>query len=307
MRKTAEARHPIRVVAQRTGLTPATIRAWERRYDAVVPTRSKGGQRVYSDLDVQRLHTLKALTDAGRGISMVAHLSPMDAEALLTEDLSTPTLPGSTRLIAPPTSVDEAYEYVRALDAEGLERSLWRALVTHGARPFLSRVAGQLMRRIGEGWEGGDITPAQEHLASEVIEQLLDRLVDRVRSLDAPKLIVSTLTGERHGLGARLASAAATFDGWSVVYLGTDLPVGEVAMAAGALGADAVAISVVRRIEAVASAQALADLRRRLDPHVLLFVGGGGLAEIPQSLMPAGVIQMIGLEGFAAHRPGLQV
>jgi len=307
MRKTAEARHPIRVVAQRTGLTPATIRAWERRYDAVVPTRSEGGQRVYSDLDVQRLHTLKALTDAGRGISMVAHLSPMDAEALLTEDLSTPTLPGSTRLIAPPTSVDEAYEYVRALDAEGLERSLWRALVTHGARPFLSRVAGQLMRRIGEGWEGGDITPAQEHLASEVIEQLLDRLVDRVRSLDAPKLIVSTLTGERHGLGARLASAAATFDGWSVVYLGTDLPVGEVAMAAGALGADAVAISVVRRIEAVASAQALADLRRRLDPHVLLFVGGGGLAEIPQSLMPAGVIQMIGLEGFAAHRPGLQV
>lgn len=238
---------------------------------------------------------------------MVAHLSPMDAEALLTEDLSTPTLPGSTRLIAPPTSVDEAYEYVRALDAEGLERSLWRALVTHGARPFLSRVAGQLMRRIGEGWEGGDITPAQEHLASEVIEQLLDRLVDRVRSLDAPKLIVSTLTGERHGLGARLASAAATFDGWSVVYLGTDLPVGEVAMAAGTLGADAVAISVVRRIEAVASAQALADLRRRLDPHVLLFVGGGGLAEIPQSLMPAGVIQMIGLEGFAAHRPGLQV
>lgn len=307
MRKTAEARHPIRVVAQRTGLTPATIRAWERRYDAVVPTRSEGGQRVYSDLDVQRLHTLKALTDAGRGISMVAHLSPMDAEALLTEDLSTPTLPGSTRLIAPPTSVDEAYEYVRALDAEGLERSLWRALVTHGARPFLSRVAGQLMRRIGEGWEGGDITPAQEHLASEVIEQLLDRLVDRVRSPDAPKLIVSTLTGERHGLGARLASAAATFDGWSVVYLGTDLPVGEVAMAAGALGADAVAISVVRRIEAVASAQALADLRRRLDPHVLLFVGGGGLAEIPQSLMPAGVIQMIGLEGFAAHRPGLQV
>lgn len=307
MRKTAEARHPIRVVAQRTGLTPATIRAWERRYDAVVPTRSEGGQRVYSDLDVQRLHTLKALTDAGRGISMVAHLSPMDAEALLTEDLSTPTLPGSTRLIAPPTSVDEAYEYVRALDAEGLERSLWRALVTHGARPFLSRVAGQLMHRIGEGWEGGDITPAQEHLASEVIEQLLDRLVDRVRSPDAPKLIVSTLTGERHGLGARLASAAATFDGWSVVYLGTDLPVGEVAMAAGALGADAVAISVVRRIEAVASAQALADLRRRLDPHVLLFVGGGGLAEIPQSLMPAGVIQMIGLEGFAAHRPGLQV
>jgi methanogenic corrinoid protein MtbC1 len=306
MNETVDARHPIRVVAQRTGLTPATIRAWERRYGAVVPTRSEGGQRVYSDLDVQRLRTLKALTDTGRRISMVAGLSPMDAEALLTEDLSTRTLPESAGLIPPPTGVDEAYEYVRALDGEGLERSLWRALVTYGARPFLSQVAGQLMHRIGEGWEGGDITPAQEHLASEVIEQLLDRLVDHVLLPDAPTLIVSTLPGERHGLGARLAGAAATLDGWSVVYLGTDLPVGEVAMAARTLGADAVAISVVRRIEAMASAQALADLRRRLDPRVLLFVGGGGLAEIPQSLMPGGVIQMIGLEGFAAHRPGLR-
>ena len=110
MDETAEARHPIRVVAQRTGLTPATIRAWERRYGAVVPTRSGGGQRVYSDLDVQRLRTLKALTDAGRGISMVAGLSPMDAEALLTEDLSTRTLPEAAGLIPPPTGVDSAYE-----------------------------------------------------------------------------------------------------------------------------------------------------------------------------------------------------
>ena len=48
-------RHPIRVVAQRTGLTPATLRAWERRYRVVEPSRSEGGQRLYSDADVERL------------------------------------------------------------------------------------------------------------------------------------------------------------------------------------------------------------------------------------------------------------
>jgi methanogenic corrinoid protein MtbC1 len=232
---------------------------------------------------------------------MVAALSPADAEALLTEDLSTRILSDSSGLAVPPSGLDEAYRYVLALDGERLEKSLWRALVLYGARPFLSQVAGRLMQRIGEGWVGGEITPAQEHLASEVIERILARLVDRVRPREAPSLIVSTLPGEKHGLGARLASAAATLDGWSVVYLGTDLPVEELATAA-----DGVAISVVRRVDAMASASALADLRQALDPRVLLFVGGRGVAEIPEVLMPAGLIQIVGLEGFAAHHPGLR-
>lgn len=79
-------RHPIRVAAQRTRLTPATIRAWERRYDAVAPTRSAGSQRLYSDLDVERLRTLQELTGAGRSISMVAGLSDEAAADLLSED-----------------------------------------------------------------------------------------------------------------------------------------------------------------------------------------------------------------------------
>ncbi|MCH2452814.1 MAG: MerR family transcriptional regulator, partial [Gemmatimonadetes bacterium] len=76
-------RHPIRVVAQRTGLTAATIRAWVRRYSAVIPGRSAGGQRVYSDQDVKRLTTLRALTDGGRTISVVSTLTESAAEALL--------------------------------------------------------------------------------------------------------------------------------------------------------------------------------------------------------------------------------
>jgi hypothetical protein len=56
----------------------------------------------------------------------------------------------------------------------------------------------------------------------------------------------------------------------------------------------------------MASASALADLRQALDPRVLLFVGGGGVAAIPEVLMPAGLIQIVGLEGFAAHHPGLR-
>jgi len=35
------ARHPIRVVSRRTGLTPALLRAWEKRYGVVTPSRQR--------------------------------------------------------------------------------------------------------------------------------------------------------------------------------------------------------------------------------------------------------------------------
>jgi len=306
MKDTAEGRHPIRVVEQRTGLTSATIRAWERRYEAVDPMRSEGGQRLYSDQDVARLQTLKALTDGGRGISSVAALSSGDAEALLTEDLAAAASEGpKVAGTSPAGQVAEAYDRVRALDGSGLERVLWRALVTHGARLLLAEVMGPLLRRVGEGWASGDITPGHEHLASEVVEQLLDRLVDRVRPPNAPIMVVSTLPNERHGLGARLASAAASLDGWNVVYLGTDLPVEEVVMAATTLGAGAVAISVVRGADITSSARDLTRLRTLLGARIRLFVGGSGLGDIPEDLMPKGLIKIVGLEGFAAH--GLNV
>ena len=59
-------RHPVRVVAQRTGLSSHVLRAWERRYGVVAPHRTEGGQRLYSDADIERLSLLRTLTAAGR-------------------------------------------------------------------------------------------------------------------------------------------------------------------------------------------------------------------------------------------------
>ena len=125
-------RHPIRVVAQRTGLTAATIRAWERRYSAVIPGRSAGGQRVYSDQDVKRLTTLRALTDGGRTISVVSTLTESAAEALLLEDqvmANSTATPSETT--DPAVWVEQAYSQVLKLDSHGLEDTLWQLSLIH--------------------------------------------------------------------------------------------------------------------------------------------------------------------------------
>src|SRR5512141_3126263 len=78
-------RYPVRLVALRTGLTPHVLRAWERRYRVVSPARTEGGQRLYSDLDIERLQLLRRLTERGHAISRIASL-PVAALARLDEE-----------------------------------------------------------------------------------------------------------------------------------------------------------------------------------------------------------------------------
>jgi MerR family transcriptional regulator, light-induced transcriptional regulator len=291
----ATPRHPIRVVARRTGLTPATIRAWERRYGAVEPARSEGGQRLYSDLDLERLVTLRRLTEMGRSIGSVASIGRDEAAALLREDTSR----SLTAAGALETWLEQAFALVSSLDGAGLERTLWRAFSALGGPRFLDEVAVPLLRRVGAAWEAGELSPAQEHLGSEVFDRVLAEVADRAVPLgDGPRLVVATLPGERHGLGARLVAAAAALEGWKATYLGTDLPASDIGAAAVRLRARAVAVSMVAS-EAVAQAPgSLAELRRELPEGVALLVGGRASAELEANEIPPGVRLLDGLEAL---------
>jgi len=298
-------RHPIRVVAQRTGLTTATIRAWERRYNAVSPGRSDGGQRLYSDAEVERLLTLRRLTDAGRSISMVASLSAEEARALLDEDRS-----AATRSPAPASegrrsiTVDRAFALVLDRDAGGLERTLWLAGASLGSRIFLDGIVAPLLQRIGDGWASGVLDTGQEHLASDVIDGVLARISEPSRGTEGRGVVVATLPGERHGLGARLVAAAAAAEGWRVTFLGTDLPVSDIAAMVRSVEADTVAISMVATTSLADATRELTNLRGLLDPSVQLLVGGGSAALLDPDRLPDGVTVHNSLDPF--RRPNIR-
>ena len=78
--------HPIRVVAKRTGLSPHVIRAWEKRYEAVRPTRTPTGRRVYSNEDLERLMLLRQATLLGRSIGQIAKVPTEELRAIVEED-----------------------------------------------------------------------------------------------------------------------------------------------------------------------------------------------------------------------------
>lgn len=292
MDKDLAPRHPIRVAAQRTGLTPATLRAWERRYGVVDPQRSDGGQRLYSDRDVERLTRLRLLTEAGRAISQVAELTDKEAKALLAEDreAAAPDARTHSHAVSPDRLVDTAFHFVQTMNDGELEYTLRRSAVTLGAAAFLDRVVGPLLHRIGRAWADDELHPGQEHVATVVVERVLGWVTEPISAqARGPRLLVATLPEERHGLGAKLAGATAALEGWQVCDMGTDLPTQSVLSGARTLDAKAVALSLVNREHNGRALASLRELREGLPETTRLLVGGGAAEELGKDQVPAGV------------------
>ena len=272
-------RHPIGVVSTRTGLSADVIRVWERRYGVVEPARDDSQRRLYSDEDVEHLLLLARATAAGRGIGQVAELGVEELRELVHADevarwsVSRGAVAAGGASPAE-ASVERAMERVASLDGPGLEGELGRAAMLLGLTPFLERVVAPLFRRIGEDWHAGRLGVAQEHLASEVTGSLLARLMAALSgSAGAPLVVVATPAGEQHAIGALLVAAVASAAGWRVGYLGSNVPSDDIAGAARALDARAVALSVVYGDAGARSAEVTA-VRAGLPAGVELLVGG---------------------------------
>jgi DNA-binding transcriptional MerR regulator/methylmalonyl-CoA mutase cobalamin-binding subunit len=301
-----EPRHPIGVVAERTGLSQDVLRVWERRYEAVAPGRGRGGQRLYSDLDIERLRLLALATTIGRNIGQVAGLPTGELRQLVRDDERgrgrEPGATGQLETMPAAGAVEEAVDLMRSLDATGLDAVLRRAVVIAGLPSFLESVAAPLLGRIGDEWQAGRLGPAQEHLASAVVQAVISSAMQALpRSPAAPHIVLGTLTGERHELGALLAAATATAAGWRVTYLGADLSGAEIAQVALATAARVVGVSVVHVPDHGALLSELHELRRRLPVDVAVIVGGHGGTRTALDLEGEGITVVASLAGLRAR------
>lgn len=284
--------HPIAVVAERTGLSRDVLRAWERRYAAVAPQRSPGGQRLYSDEQVDRFRLLAAATKHGRNIQTVAGLPTAELARLVADDEAhRPAAPVLIDDSAHTERVEAALVHTRALDGSSLDRELRRTLAKHGIAAFLESTVPTLMHRIGEEWRAGRLTIAHEHLASAAA---LAIIFDAMRSVPeapgAPRLLVTTPSGERHAVGAALAAAAAALDGWTIVYLGVDVPAADIVAAVAASHADAVALSIVHTDHPSAVVRELHAIRAAIPANLPLLVGGAAAIRMAEQLSRPGLV-----------------
>jgi DNA-binding transcriptional MerR regulator len=73
---------PIREVARLTGVNPVTLRAWERRYGLILPTRTDSGHRLYSMTDIESVHSILGWIERGVAVSKVGKILARTSSAL---------------------------------------------------------------------------------------------------------------------------------------------------------------------------------------------------------------------------------
>jgi MerR family transcriptional regulator, light-induced transcriptional regulator len=194
--------YPIRAVAKITGLSLDTLRAWERRYSAVVPERSDRG-RQYGTAHIERLLLLNQLVKKGHAIGGIAVLADDDLKKLLVPPLgrASPEPEPAIDILGPLLAAIESFDSSRAGD------ELSRLAAVLSPRDLVYRVVVPLMHEVGARWHDGQLAIAQEHLVSQLLRNLLGSMVQLFRSSNPTmKMVLATPAGESHEFGI-LASA----------------------------------------------------------------------------------------------------
>jgi DNA-binding transcriptional MerR regulator/methylmalonyl-CoA mutase cobalamin-binding subunit len=289
------ASYTIRAVAEKTGLTAHTIRAWERRYGLLSPERTGTNRRMYDDRDVERLRLVVRAMEAGHSVGVVAGM-PNEELAKLggSAAKSATSAPGSEDFLA------QCERAMLDLDSDLFQSTLRRANAVLGVERFLKEVVLPMLSVVTKGWESGAVQIAHEHFASAFLRTELERIRYSIAPpSNAPRLLVTTPSGHVHELGALLVAITAARHGWRITYLGPNLPAGEVAAAARQISASAVALSLVYPESDPRTVGELRRLREQVGAGIPILVGGAAARSYREVLDEIGATVIGDLDALA--------
>ena len=273
----------IAAVERETGLGKDTLRAWERRYGFPVPQRDAAGIRGYPRALVDRLALIRRALLAGERPGRLLALPPERLDALLAEIANRPPgrLPVQVDGRPPVLDVTEGLIALRAGGPEALRHWLTLALARSGLADFVVQGIAPLTVAIGQAWVDGRVAVYEEHLYSEAVQAVLrSAMLPFQAGLEAraPRILLTTVPGEAHGLGLLMAEALMTLQACRCLSLGTQTPLADIVAAARAHEIDVVALSFSESLSASQALPALAELRASLPASVTIWVGGGSSA-----------------------------
>jgi MerR family transcriptional regulator, light-induced transcriptional regulator len=208
-------------LAKRTGVSPELLRAWEQRYGLLQPTRTAGGFRLYSAVDEARVQRMQGLVSGGLAAAQAARL-------VLSDDEPAPptTSPSATTLEEAAGDLTASLE---RLDEQAANAALDRLLAAYTVETVLQEVIIPYLHQLGERWESGEVSVAQEHFASNLLRGRLLGLAQGWGQGRGPAAVLACVPGEHHELGLLAFGVALRRRGWRITYLGTDSPIGAVA------------------------------------------------------------------------------
>jgi len=231
-------------VSRLTRLSVDTLRAWERRYEAVSPER-RNGIRLYAAADIERLSLLREALDRGHSIGRAVRLSNADLKALQAVPVAAAAV---RRNKYESQQLDPADAIMAAIDGFSYataDRELSRLAWLMTPRDMVHRVALPLMQLAGQRFHDQRIRASQEHMLTQLLGNLLGSMM-RAYTPENPAvtILTSTFSGDLHSFGILAAGMLAASAGLGVIHLGPSLPPEEISYAAKRSMAKVVLVSV---------------------------------------------------------------
>jgi DNA-binding transcriptional MerR regulator/methylmalonyl-CoA mutase cobalamin-binding subunit len=277
---TADACYNIAAVERDTGLSKDTLRVWERRYGFPKPLRDRHDERLYSLPELEKLRLLRLLIDSGHRPGKIINRSVSE----LTQLLSSRAPAQNT-----PPEIQVMIELLLRHDVENFRNALQQALMKQGLLRFVSETVTALNHWIGEAWLAGRVAIFDEHLYSEHVQNILrNAIIAQPGRGSAPRVLLTSLPGEKHRIGLLMVEAVLAAEGAACVALGTETPVIDIKHAVPAYEVDIVALSFSSAVTQSAALAGLSELRGLLPDGTEIWGGGGALARTRKA--PEGIL-----------------
>lgn len=179
-------------------------------------------------------------------------------------------------------------EALRAVNAPGAYRVASGALEHGMSLPVLyQRVITPAMYEVGELWEKGVVTVADEHAATVLTHRVLAGLrpptqisLDEGEGAARPRVVLAAVEGERHALGLRMVADVLEEAGYCAICLGADVPTEALLQSLAAFSPDLLALSATMP-ELAPTLESVAARARREHPQVTVVVGGQAVSANP--------------------------
>jgi DNA-binding transcriptional MerR regulator len=222
-------------VVRLVGINENTLRAWERRYGAVTPTRDEKGRRVYSNKEVEKIKLLWSLVNEGHSIGLIAKLSHAKLKSMLTKTLSPHVID-----IRPVNGKAEEFltSIIRALEKfnlEGLHQNLQRARFEMTIKEIVIDLIKPLMEKVGKLNATGKLSIAQEHLLSSLLRDYLGNIHQSLSPYDfssrklSKSVLFTTREGDLHEFNILMGAILSNVYHFRTYYLGTNMPAEDLA------------------------------------------------------------------------------
>ena len=272
----------INVISNACGVKPHTIRTWEKRYQVFTPERSKGGQRLYSEVDLTKAKLIVSLIEQGHTISSLARHSLQELRSLLV--VKNGEVSESDRMF---TSLEtkKLVQHLVNFNIDQVASGMQYLRLSLGVKEFIFVIVLPVIREIEKLALKGIYSVTQEHIISTIVRDQLGQINLANEGPNHDRFALATPEGNLHELPIMIAEIICNANRFSTNYLGASHPAECLSEAVNALKCKTIVMGVI------SSAQwnyeknivpYLESMDKYLKNNVKVILGGGREVDFPE-------------------------